>query len=59
MHERSGRTNSNNYAGSFYKISGNMKLRDDVRGSVHHSKIHIEKSNKMQQYFKIYYSIFI
>jgi len=31
----------------------------DVRGSVHHSKIHTEKSNKMQQCMKIYYSILI
>jgi len=31
----------------------------DVRGSVHHSTIHTEKSNKMQQCIKIYYSIFI
>jgi hypothetical protein len=31
----------------------------DVRGSVHRSTIHTEKSNKMQQCFKIYYSIFI
>jgi hypothetical protein len=31
----------------------------DFRGSVHHSKIHKEKSNKMQQCIKIYYSIFI
>ena len=31
----------------------------EVRGSVHHSKIHTEKSNKMQQCIKIYYSIFI
>jgi len=30
-----------------------------VRGSVHHSKIHKEKSNKMQQCIKIYYSTFI
>jgi hypothetical protein len=31
----------------------------DVHGSVHHSKIHTEKSNKKQQCIKIYYSIFI
>ena len=31
----------------------------DVRGSVHHSIIHKEKSNKMQQYIKFYYSIII
>jgi len=31
----------------------------DVRGSVHHSTIHTEKSNKMQQCIKIYYSIFM
>jgi len=30
----------------------------DVHGSMHHSKIHTEKSNKMQQCIKIYYSIF-
>ena len=30
----------------------------DVRGSVHHSTIHTEKSNKMQQFIKIYYSMF-
>ena len=29
----------------------------DVRGSVHHSKIHKEKSNKMQQYIKIFSSV--
>jgi hypothetical protein len=29
------------------------RLELDVRGSVHHSKIHKEKSNKMQQYIKI------
>jgi hypothetical protein len=26
----------------------------DVRGSVHHSTIHKEKSNKMQQYIKLF-----
>jgi hypothetical protein len=31
----------------------------DVRGFVHHSTIHKEKSNTMQQCIKIYYSIFI
>jgi hypothetical protein len=31
----------------------------DVHGSMHHSTIHTEKSNKMQQCIKIYYSIFI
>jgi hypothetical protein len=31
----------------------------DVRGSMHHSTIHTEKSNKMQQSIKIYYFIFI
>jgi hypothetical protein len=31
----------------------------DVRGSVHHSIIQTEKSKKMQQCIKIYYSIFI
>jgi len=28
-------------------------------GSVHHSIIHTERANKMQQFIKIYYSIFI
>jgi len=31
----------------------------DIRGSVYHSTIHTEKSNKMKQCIKIYYSIFI
>jgi len=31
----------------------------DVRGSMHHRTIHIEKSNNIQQCIKIYYSIFI
>jgi hypothetical protein len=31
----------------------------DVRGSVHHSTIHTEKSNKLQQCVKMYYSVFI
>ena len=31
----------------------------DFRGSVHLSTVHTEKSNKMQQRIKIYYSIFI
>jgi len=31
----------------------------DVSGSVHHSTIHTEKSKKMQQCIKIYYSVFI
>jgi hypothetical protein len=31
----------------------------DVHGSMHHSTIHKEKSNKMQQCIKFYYSIFI
>jgi len=31
----------------------------DVRGSMHHSKVHTEKSNKMQECIKIYYSVFI
>jgi hypothetical protein len=34
-------------------------LHFDVLGSMHHSIIHTEKSNKMQQCIKIYYSIFI
>ena len=36
-----------------------LSLSLDVRGSVHHSTIHKEKSNKMQQGIKIYYSIYI
>jgi len=31
----------------------------DIRGFVHYSTIHAEKSNKMQRCIKIYYSIFI
>jgi len=31
----------------------------DVRGSVHYSSIHTEKSDKIQQCIKIYYSVFI
>jgi len=31
----------------------------DVCGSVHHSTIHTEISNKMQQCIKIYYSMFM
>jgi len=31
----------------------------DVLGSMHCSTIHTEKSNKMQQCIKIYYSVFI
>ena len=31
----------------------------DVRGSMYHSKIHKEKSNKMQKYIQILYSIFL
>jgi hypothetical protein len=34
-------------------------IKHDVRGSVHHSTIHKEKSSKMKQFIKIYYSIFI
>jgi hypothetical protein len=34
-------------------------LEHDVRGSVHHTTIHKEKSNKMQQCIKFYYSTFI
>jgi hypothetical protein len=33
--------------------------RPDVRGSVHFSKIHTEKSNKMQHCIKLYYFVFI
>jgi len=35
----------------FQKLERNLLL--DVRGSVHHSKIHREKSNKMQQCIQI------
>jgi hypothetical protein len=38
---------------------GSEGLTFDVSGSVHHSKIHKEKSNKIQQCMKCYYSIFI
>jgi len=33
--------------------TGNGKITFDIRGSVHHSKIHKEKSEKVQQYIKI------
>jgi hypothetical protein len=42
---------------SCYNLNRIYKL--DVRGSVHHSTVHMEKSNKMQQCIKMYYSIFI
>jgi len=31
----------------------------DVRGSVHHSIIHVKKSNKMQQCIKILFHIYM
>jgi len=37
----------------FLVIKGSNGDRFDVRGSVHHSKIHKEKSNKMQKCIKI------
>jgi hypothetical protein len=37
----------------------NRRLQLDIRGSVHHSTIHIEKSNKMRQCIRMYYSILI
>ena len=40
-------------------VAGRWQLIFDVRGSVHRSTIHTEKSNKMQQCIKMYYSIFI
>jgi hypothetical protein len=43
---------------SQHKITYTMFF-GDVHGSVHHSTIHTEKSNKMQQCIKIYYSIFM
>jgi len=39
----------------FYKLI----YKHDFRGSVHSFTLHTEKSNKMQQFIKIYYSIFI
>jgi len=36
-----------------------VHYKSDVRGSVHHSTIHTEIANKMQQCIKIYYSMFI
>jgi len=41
------------------KRSHKINSKLDVRGSVHHSTIHTEISNKMQRCIKIYYSIFI
>jgi hypothetical protein len=46
----------NKVSSPYYIPNENWKL--DVCGPVHHSKIHTEKSNKMQQCIKIYYSIF-
>jgi hypothetical protein len=43
----------------FKKFTGKWYIGVDVCGSVHHSTVHTEKSNKMQQYIKIYYSILI
>jgi len=42
------------------KLRGISELlsRFDVRGSVHHSIIHAEITNKMQQCIRIYYSVF-
>jgi len=37
----------------------NLRYKLDLRGSVYHSTIHTQKSNKMQQCIEIYYSIFI
>jgi hypothetical protein len=42
--------------------AGDSRQREnefDFRGSVHHSIIHIEIANKMQQFIKSYYSMFI
>jgi len=39
--------------------SNSSKYELDVRGSMHHSTIHAEIANKMQQYIRIYYSMFI
>jgi len=36
-----------------YILEGKVRIGLDVRGSVHHSTIHKETSNKMQQYIKI------
>jgi hypothetical protein len=43
----------------FKKFAGKWHIGVDVCGSMHHSTVHTEKSNKMQQYIKIYYSLFI
>jgi len=40
-------------------VTGCVYWNLDVRGFLHHSTVHTEKSNKMQQCIKIYYSIFI
>ena len=43
--------------GGHFKIKihgGEYFLGHDVRGSVHHTTIHKEKFNKMQQYIKIF-----
>jgi len=36
-----------------------MVKKADVCGSVHHSIIHTEIANKMQEFIKIYYSMFV
>jgi len=41
------------------KVSYNRHNIFDVRGSVNHSKIHTEKSNKMQQYENLLFHIYI
>jgi hypothetical protein len=42
-----------------FNLTLKIIFKFDICGSVHHSTIHTEKSNKMQQFIKINYSIFI
>jgi hypothetical protein len=57
---------SGNWHQNFFKTYSNKVGHNrhtyvvvDVSGSMHHSRIHTEKSNKMQQCIRIYYSMFI
>jgi len=53
------RLNNGSYILDTVKQTNKQTTGFDVHGSMHHSTIHTEKSNKMQQCIKIYYSIFI
>jgi len=40
-------------------LLSSVEIFFDVRGSVHHSIVHIKKSNKLQQNIKILFHIYI